>query len=132
LVAAIEIVSPSSKDRPESRHAFVAKVVALLQSNVCVSLVDVVTIRQFNLHADLLALIGRTDPMLGEDPPAIYSVTIRGRKPAGGRPLLDTWFYPLELGQPLPVLPIWLDADLGVLLDLEPGYEETCRVLRIA
>lgn len=30
LVAAIEIVSPSNKDRPESRRAFVAKVAALL------------------------------------------------------------------------------------------------------
>jgi Protein of unknown function (DUF4058) len=40
LVAAIEIVSPANKDRPESRRAFVAKVAALLQRNVCVSLVD--------------------------------------------------------------------------------------------
>ena len=31
LVAAIEIVSPSNKDRPESRRAFVAKVAALLK-----------------------------------------------------------------------------------------------------
>src|ERR1700680_4436358 len=45
LVAAIEIVSPSNKDRPESRRAFVAKVAALLQRDVCVALVDVVTIR---------------------------------------------------------------------------------------
>jgi hypothetical protein len=35
------------------------------------------------------------------------------------------------LGQPLPVLPIWLDVDLGVSLDLEASYEEICRVLRI-
>jgi hypothetical protein len=48
LVAAIEIVSPSNKDRPESRRAFVAKVAARLQRDVSVSLVDVVTIRQFN------------------------------------------------------------------------------------
>ena len=86
LVAAIEIVSPSNKDRPESRRAFVAKVAALLQRNVGVSLVDVVTIRQFNLYADLLELIGRTDPMLGAEPPAIYAVTIRGRSAfASGR-----------------------------------------------
>src|SRR5262249_15353487 len=53
LVAAIEIVSPSNKDRPERRRAFVAKVAALLQKGVCVSIVDVVTVRQFNLYADL-------------------------------------------------------------------------------
>src|SRR6188472_3506089 len=57
LVAAIEIISPSNKDRPEHRRAFVAKVAALLQKEVCVSVVDLVTVRQANLYADLLALI---------------------------------------------------------------------------
>jgi hypothetical protein len=132
LVAAIEIVSPSNKDRPENRRAFVAKVAALLQHDVSVSFVDLVTIRQFNLYADLLELIGGSDPMLGAEPPALYAVTARGRKRAGDRPLLDTWFYPMAIGRPLPTLPIWLDANLGVLLDLEASYESTCQVLRIA
>ena len=64
LVAAIELISPSNKDRPESRRAFVGKVAALLQRNVCVSLVDVVTIRDFNLYADLLEFVGGNDPAL--------------------------------------------------------------------
>jgi hypothetical protein len=132
LVAAIEIVSPSNKDRPESRRAFVAKVAALLQHDVSVSIVDLVTIRQFNLYADLLELIDRSDPMLGAAPPALYAVTARGLKRLGNPSLLGTWFYPMTLGQPLPTLPIWLEADLGVFLNLETSYEETCRVLRIA
>jgi hypothetical protein len=131
LVAAIEIISPSNKDRPESRRAFVAKVAALLQYGVCVSLVDLVTVRQFNLYADLLELIGLNDPILGSEPPALYAVSARGRKRVRRRPLIDTWFYPVAVGQPLPTLPIWLDSDLGVFLDLETSYEETCRVLRI-
>ncbi len=131
LVAAIEIVSPANKDRPESRRAFVAKVAALLQRDVCVSLVDTVTVRQFNLHADLLELIGWSDPMLRAEPPALYAVTARGRRRLGQGPLLDTWFYPMALGQPLPALPIWLDVDLGVFLDLETSYEAACHVLRI-
>ena len=64
LVAAIELISPANKDRPESRRAFVGKVAALLQRSVCVSLVDVVTIRDFNLCADLLEFIGGKDPAL--------------------------------------------------------------------
>lgn len=36
LVAAVEIVSPGNKDRPENRRAFVAKCEALLRRNVCV------------------------------------------------------------------------------------------------
>jgi len=131
LVAAIEIVSPSNKDRPESRRAFVAKVAALLQRDVSVSLVDIVTVRQFNLYADLLELIGGTDPMLGAEPPVLYAVTARGRKRVRQRPVLDTWFDPMALGQPLPTLPIWLDDDLGVFLNLETSYEATCHVLRI-
>jgi hypothetical protein len=131
LVAAIELVSPSNKDRPESRRAFVAKTAALLQQDVCVSIVDVVTVRQFNLYADLLELIGRSDPALGAEPPYLYAVTVRGRKRIRRRPLLDSWFYPLALGQRLPALPVWLDVDLGISLDLEPSYEDTCRVLRI-
>ncbi|MCI0457117.1 MAG: DUF4058 family protein [Gemmataceae bacterium] len=132
LVAAIEIVSPSNKDRPENRRAFVAKVAVLLQKDVCVSVVDLVTIRQFNLYADLLELVGGADPQLGPTPPHLYSVTIRTRKRPPKRSLLDLWYYPMTLGQPLPTLPIWLDADLRVLLPLEPGYEETCRLLHIA
>jgi hypothetical protein len=133
LVAAIELVSPANKDRPESRHAFVAKCAALLQKNVCVSVVDIVTVRQFNLYGELLEFIGKEDPALGAEPPHLYAVTLRGRKrPRKRRPLLDTWFYPLALGQPLPPLPLWLDVDLAVSLDLEGSYEDACRVLRIS
>src|SRR4051794_15632927 len=58
LVAAIEIVSPANKDRPEHRNAFIAKCAGLLQKGVAVSLVDLVTVRHFNLYADLMAFIG--------------------------------------------------------------------------
>ena len=132
LVAAIELISPANKDRPESRRAFVGKVAALLQRNVCVSLVDVVTIRDFNLYADVLEFIGGNDPSLQSKPPALYAVTLRGRKRPRQRSLLESWFYPMHLGQPLPTLPIWLDVDLSVDLELESSYEETCRFLRIS
>jgi hypothetical protein len=36
------------------------------------------------------------------------------------------------LGQSLPPLPIWLDVDLRVMLEMEASYEETCRLLHIA
>lgn len=36
LVAAVEIVSPANKDRPESRQMFVAKCASLLQKGVCI------------------------------------------------------------------------------------------------
>ena len=57
LVAAVEIVSPANKDRPESRQLFVAKCFNLLRQDVCLSIVDLVTIRQFNFYTELLALL---------------------------------------------------------------------------
>lgn len=77
LVAAVEIVSPSNKDRPESRQVFVAKCEALLRQGVSVSIVDLVTVRRFNLYVELLDLIGQADPTLGAEPPAIYAAACR-------------------------------------------------------
>jgi len=128
LVAAIEIVSPANKDRPEHRRAFVTKVAALLQQDVCVSVVDLVTVRQSSLYAELLEHIDRVDPNLGPSPANLYSVSLRARGPS----LLDLWYYPMAIGEPLPTLPVWLSAELRVLLPLETSYEQTCRLLHIA
>ena len=134
LVAAIELVSPANKDRPEHRRAFVAKCAALLQNQVSVTIVDLVTIRAFNLYAELLELIGQTDPALGAPPPAVYAVACRGTK-QGTKPSdpwqLETWLHPLQVGKPLPSLPLWLADNYSIPLDLEESYEETCKVLRI-
>lgn len=129
LVAAIEIVSPANKDRPESRRVFVAKCAALLQQHICVSLVDLVTIRSFNLYCDLLELVGRSDPSFNP-PPATYAVTCRGHN-VERQSRFEVWAYPLIVGQQLPALPIWLTDELAVSLDLEASYQETCQVLRV-
>ncbi len=131
LVAAVELVSPANKDRPESRRALVTRCAALLRQGVGVALVDLVTVRRFNLYAELLEWIGQNDPALGEEPPATYAAALRFQKPAQ-RTHLQTWAYPLVIGQPLPTLPLWLSADRSIPLDLEASYEDTCRLLRIA
>src|SRR5579872_2394476 len=77
LVAAIEIVSPANKDRPEYRRAFVAKCAGLLQQGVSVVIVDVVTTRTHNLYAELLDLIGHSDPGLSPEPPPLYATACR-------------------------------------------------------
>src|SRR5256885_14871969 len=58
LVAAVELVSPANKDRPESRRALVTKCAALLGQGVGVSLVDLVTARPVNLYAEVLEWVG--------------------------------------------------------------------------
>ncbi|MFO0822399.1 MAG: DUF4058 family protein [Gemmataceae bacterium] len=131
LVAAIEIVSPANKDRPEKRNSFVAKCAALLRQGVCVCVVDLVTIRHFNLYTELMTFIGqgRADPM-SENPPATYAATCRWG-PRGDKTRLETWSRVMTVGQPLPSLPLWLRPDLAITLDLESTYEQACHDLWI-
>ncbi|MGL4554356.1 MAG: DUF4058 family protein [Gemmataceae bacterium] len=130
LVATIEIVSPANKDRPEHRNAFVGKCAALIQKGVAVTLVDLVTVRSFNLYAELMTFLGRPDPTLGDDTPDLYGAGCRWVR-RGNRTMLEGWSMPLLVGQPLPTMPLWLDADLVVPLDLEGCYEKACSDLWI-
>jgi hypothetical protein len=128
LVAAVEIVSPSNKDRPESREAFVAKCQALLMQHVCVAIVDVVTERSTNLFALLADRIGAERPEIADA--ALYAVScrvVRRRK----RTRFEMWPHALTLGEPLPTPPLWLTEDFSVPLELEASYEKACRLLRI-
>jgi hypothetical protein len=130
LVAAVEIVSPSNKDRPESRRLFIAKCAALLREQVSVTIVDVVTTRQFNLFDELLEWAGHGGPATTPEPTPTYAAACRWRR-VGDAARLETWAHPLAVGRSLPTLPLWLADDLAVPLELEASYEETCRILRI-
>jgi hypothetical protein len=129
LVAAVEIVSPGNKDRPEARRAFIAKCASLLREHVSVVIVDVVTTRTQNLYTELLSMLGHADPSMGSEP--LYSTACRVMKP-GDDWLLEAWSHTLSLGEALPTLPLWLADDLAVPLELEASYEESCDILGIA
>src|SRR5262249_52761728 len=129
--AAIELVSPSNKDRPGSRRTFAAKCAGYLKHGIGLVIVDVVTARQSNLHAELLKTLevkGRAATWESET--GLYAVAYRAvtvRK----RPRVEAWPEVLTLGEPLPTLPLWLHLDLSVPLRLEQSYATTCRSLRI-
>ncbi len=131
LVAAVEIVSPANKDRPEHRRVFVAKCEALLRQRVSVAIVNLVTTRHFNLYRDLLELIGQADPSMMHEPPHLYAAECRWKRISKSS-RFQTWSHAMAVGQPLPTLPLWLAHDLAVPLELEASYEETCRILRIS
>ena len=90
-----------------------------------------VSIRPFNLYAELMTFLGHPDPTMRADRPHLYAASCRWvrREP---RALLESWSEALAVSQPLPKLPLWLADDLVVPLDLEESYERTCRDLRIA
>ncbi len=131
LVAAIEFVSPANKDRPESPQAFVPKSAALLRNGVAVSLVDLVTIRRFNLYAQLMEIVGHPDRTMANEEPPIYAASCRWVT-KGTRARLEAWSHTLVVGQPLPTLPLSLRDDLVIALDLEQSYERACNVLWIS
>lgn len=130
LVAAIELVSPGNKDRPETRKAFVSKCAALLQKKICVSIVDLVTVKHFNLYCEVLHAFDQADPAFAPTPPSTYAVTCRSHRLAT-RSRFESWAYPMIVGQQLPVLPIWLDDELAISLDLEVSYQQCCSALRL-
>jgi len=109
---------------------FVAKAATLLKNNICVSIVDVVSTYDFNLYAELMNFLHGVDPALGSEPPPMYAATLRIRY-EDRRRMMDNWYHPLAIGQPLPTLPIWLKETWAFSLDLESSYEATCRTLRI-
>lgn len=130
LVAAIEIVSPANKDRPEHRRDFAVKCASLLNKQVSVIIVDIVTIRRANLYLELLELIGQHDAETETELPTLYAVACRNRW-TNEKKYLDALRHSLTVGQPLPTLPLWLTEDLSIPLNLEQSYEATCQALRI-
>lgn len=124
LVAAVELVSPRNKDRPEARRGFAAKCAVYLQRGVGVVVVDIVTTQQANLHNELADLLGPPPaPSYPTDAP-LYGVAYRpsGR---GGVGQIELWPFDLTLGQALPTVPLALRAGPTVPLDLETTYQDT-------
>lgn len=129
LAAAVELVSPRNKDRPQSRQAFAVKCVGYLQQGSSVVLVDTVTTRRADLNTAILMLLGVDAGAAA--PPSLSATSYRavGRDEETQQLLL--WPAPLALGQPLPTLPLWIASDVSVPLDLEASYRATCADLRI-
>ena len=131
LVAVVELVSPANKDRPESRRALVTKCAAFLQNGVSVCLVDLVTIRQFNLYSELVQFLGLPAPAVAGQPNALYTASCRGLQRRKRKMVFQAWAYEMQIGQALPTLPLWLTDDLAVPLELDASYEDTCKVFRL-
>jgi hypothetical protein len=130
LVAAIEIVSPSNKDRAETRRAFAVKCVAYLQQEIGLVTVDLVTNRRGNLHNELIDLLGTGGDYRMAPEASLYAVAYR---PVRGKELerIDLWPTPLAVGDALLLLPLALGTTLCVPLDLEAAYTEACRRSRL-
>jgi hypothetical protein len=126
LVAVVELVSPGNKDRPENRRAFLDKCAAYLREGVSVVIVDIVTSRQNNFHADLMELLGGDEVARRAVTSDLYAVAYRVHL-VGQRTQVEAWPENLALGAPLPTMPLWLTESMCVPLELEKAYQAECR-----
>lgn len=130
VVAAVELISPGNKDRDESRRGFAAKCATYLQQGIGLVMIDIVTERNANLHNELIALLGTGSQFLMTET-SLYGVAYRPvRRPKSE--WIEIWTSVLTVGKALPVLPLALDKRLGVPLDLQASYEETCQRSRLS
>jgi hypothetical protein len=140
LVAAIELVSEANKDRPSHRRTFATKCASYLQRGVSVVVIDVVTSRTANLHAELIDLLHLPVAFEWGSPAGLSAVcyrVVQGTAKSGlaignGQVRLDVWPHALSVGAELPTVPLWLAADLAVPLELELTYAAACKSLRLA
>jgi hypothetical protein len=130
LVAAIELVSPANKDRPAQRRAFATKCSRYLYRGCGCVVIDAVTTRRANLHAEIWRVLELNGGEPWHSPTDLYASAYR-LAGAGEEKTLETWTQSLTLGGPLPQMPLWLGADICVALDLERSYLAACHDLLI-
>lgn len=131
LVAAIELISPGNKDRPEERLAFATKCASYLYQGISLIIIDVVTNRRANLHNEIMHQMARAEEFHLPADMNLYAVAYRPVL-RQDRPEIDFWPQACTVGVPLPVMPLRLTGDLFVPVDFESAYLEACRRRRLA
>ncbi|MBL8798708.1 MAG: DUF4058 family protein [Planctomycetia bacterium] len=131
LVAAIELISPSNKDRGSERRAFATKCASYWHQGVSVVIIDIVTSRRANLHNEIMGMLEAAEPYslpATADLDAVaYRPVLRNEKAE-----IDLWTETFALGQALPTMPLRLTGDTFVPVEFEATYQEACRRRRLA
>ncbi len=121
LIAAVELVSPRNKDRPESRQIYFSRYAGYLLQGVHLLLVDVhPRRRKFSFPDRIAGELGFEQAAC--PPPFAVSYRVGEQTPDGGH-LLAVWAKPLIVGAPLPVIELPLNVYQSVKVDLEQTYK---------
>jgi hypothetical protein len=132
LRGVIALATPGDKASAVALRMFAVPWAHALSRGVGVVIVDIVTATKANLHEALLALIGVSGQQpVWQSPTRLSAVAYRVVK-CHKASQIDVWTERLAIGQPLPVMPLWLSFDLCVPARLEDSYSTTCRSLRIS
>ncbi len=128
LIAAIEIVSPRNKDRAAAKETYTNRYLGYLRLGVHLMLVDVLPRpRGFSFSDAITSSLGLDLPPL---PPPFAAGYLVGEVVPVGQDmgtLLGLWRRPLQVGQPLPTLPLPLSVHRAVEIDLEETYHRAAK-----
>jgi hypothetical protein len=131
LVAAIDLVGPGNKDRAAQRQAFAVKCASYLCRGISLIVIDIVTSRRANLHNEVLQVLGHGETFAMTAEAVLYGVAYRPIV-RDEQEQIEIWPSAREIGQPLPVLPLALNAELALPIDLEATYTAACQRRRLA
>jgi hypothetical protein len=128
LVAAVELVSLRNKDRADAKETYAGRYLGYLRLGVHLLLVDVLPRPMGFSFADVItSSLGLELPPL--PPPFAAAYRVGEVVPAGEDmgSLMGLWRRPLQVGQPLPALPLPLSVHRAVLIDLEETYHRAAK-----
>jgi hypothetical protein len=117
----VEVVSPRNKDRLDAKANYGAKYLGYLRQLVNLMILDVLPRPRGFSFADQIA----QKLQLPNQPPLPAPVAASYRV-IGGEPnepcIVEVWRRQLRVGEPLPTLPLALNAQQSVPVDLEATY----------
>jgi Protein of unknown function (DUF4058) len=131
LVAAIELVSPGNKDRTGHRKSFAVKCASYLCRGISLIVIDIVTSRWENQHNEIMQILGHASAFALPPETTLYAVAYRPIV-RDQHEQIEIWPSALEIGKPLPVLPLALNAEQCLPIDLEATYTVACQRRRLS
>lgn len=128
LIAAVEPVSPRNKDRADAKETYTNRYLGYLRLGVHLMLVDVLPRpKKFSFSDAITGALGLDVPPLPPPFAAVYRVgeVVPVKDDMGT--LVDLWRRPMQVGQPLPTLPLPLSVHQAVTIDLEETYQRAAK-----
>ena len=124
LVAVVEIVSPSNKDRPENVEELASKIAALLEAGIHVLLVDLFPPGPHDPRRIHGAIGTWTADGVREELPSDAPLTLASYRANG---FIDAYVETLAVGQPLPDMPLFFHAERYINVPLAATYAAAFR-----
>lgn len=128
LIAAIEVVSPRNKDRLDAKETYTSRYLGYLRLGVHLMLIDVLPRpKGFSFSDAITSSLGMEVAPL--PPPFAAAYRVGEAVPVGQDmgSLVGLWRRSLQVGQPLPSLPLPLNVHQAIVIDLEETYQRAAK-----